>query len=183
MRQVRHLPRLAAAALVAYAWVASVAAQTPEGSGSATNQTTIWVTSLIGFFSLMATQIFSLWREARNRKWDLEDRAHARAQMQKAAELQRIETIQTAIQLAKVTTAHSEQIVKEISKNTALTKSVGDKADAAYGAANNFTERLDRLRQELESKGPQIDNIEKISGDTNDKVTELAEGTESKAGK
>jgi len=172
----RRLPRLVAAAIVLYAWIASVAAQSPEPSGVAANQQTIWITSLVGFLSLMATQIFALWRESRNRKWDMEDRAAARAQMQKNAETQRLETITTAIELARVATSHREQIVKEISRNTEITKGIGEKADAAYNAANDFTKRLEGLRHELASKGTQIDHIEDISGDTNQKVTDLAEG-------
>ncbi len=158
------------------AWVASVAAQTTPDAAHTASDRTIWITSLIGFLSLMATQIFSLWRESRNRKWDLEDRAAARAQMQKNAELQRIETIQTAIDLARVTKLHGEEIVKEISRNTEITQSVGEKADAAYVAANNFNERLERLRKELASKGTQIDTIEEVTGETNDTVKELKAG-------
>lgn len=176
MTSLRRLPRLVATAVVVYAWFASVAAQSPDASGVAVNQQTIWITSLIGFLSLLATQIFALWRESRNRKWDMEDRAAARAQSQKNAEAQRLETITTAIELARVATSHREQIVKEISHNTEITKSVGAKADAAYEAANNFNERLDKLRKVLASKSEQIDNIEEISGDTNQKVTDLKQG-------
>lgn len=152
------------------------AAQEPN-IGTASNQTTILITSIIGFLSLLATQLFALWREQRNRKWDLQDRRAARDEVRKHAQLQLQETVQTAIEMAQQQRASQQRIVEEISRNTALTQQVGAKADAAYVAANNFTERMEQLRRELRSKGEQIDHIEEVSGDTNVKVTELKEGT------
>lgn len=173
----RRVPPVVAATLVLSAWVASVAAQSsPETGSTAANQHTIWVTSVIGFLSLLATQLFALWRENRNRKWDLEDRAVARKQMQENAERQRLEIVETAIKLAQKTNADREHIVKEISKNTALTQSVGEKAEAAYAAANNFTERLEKLRKDLAEKSTQLDEIEQTGEDTNAKVTDLQAG-------
>jgi len=181
----RRIPRLLAAALVLYAWVASVAAQpTTDAAGTSANQTTIWVTSIIGFLSLLATQLFAIWRQKQEtkaaeqrRKWDLEDRASARAEMQKNAELQRIETIQTAIEVARVTRSHRDHILTELTRNTEMTQVVGQKAEQAYVEANNFNEKLEKLRLELASKGTQIDTIEEVTGETNDAVKELKAGT------
>jgi hypothetical protein len=189
MSQIFRLHQVVAATVVVWAWVASVAAQDAPGAATAADQTTIWITSIVGFLSLLATQLFAIWRQhqetkaaEQRRKWDLEDRAAARAQMQKnaeqlqkSAELQRIETVQTAIELAKVSAAHREHILQEISRNTEITQTVGAKADAAFVEANNFNDRLEKLRKELASKGTQIDNIEEITGDTKDIVTELKE--------
>lgn len=174
-----RFPDVLAVTLIGGAWVASVAAQTGvDGPSShATTETAMWVTSIVGFLSLLATQIFALVREHRNRQWDLEDRAAARAQMERNAALQRIETVQTAVELARITKEHRQHILQEISRNTEITQDVGAKAAAAHEAANNFNEKLERLRRELQSKGTQIDTIEETSLDTNEKVTGLTESS------
>lgn len=174
-------------------FIAHVAAAQDPSLVTEQNETTLLLTSIIGFASILVTQLFGMWREnqrdrakrkeaERQRQWDLEDRATARAEMKRDAQLQRVETIQTAIELARVTSEHREHIVREISQNTEITKAVGAKAEEAYKAANDFTARLDKLRAELRSKGPQIDHIEKVSDETKDIVTELKAGTNESGG-
>lgn len=172
-----------------FAWVASVAAQTtPEGIGTSANQTTIWVTSIVGFLSLLATQLFAIWRDNQARKaarqqreWDLEDRRAAREEakeeMRRQAEIVRREQIATATDLAKVHQLNSRRIVEEIAKNTQLTHEVKAQAEAAYTAANNFTQRLEEARADFVRKGTQIDHIEATADDIDSKVTELKEGS------
>lgn len=151
---------------------------------TASSQTTILITTVAGFLSLLATQFFSMWREnqrerakrdeaERQRKWDLEDRRAARVEMRQHAETQRLETIQTAIELAKVSNINRQQLVGEIKANTKLTEEAAAKAADAYVAANNFNEKLERLHQELLKKGHLIEDIDTTGKDTNTKVTEL----------
>lgn len=109
----------------------------PMGSTS-----TILITTIAGFLSLLVTQFVQMWRESQRRKWDLQDRSDARKEAERRSELQRRDTIQTARVLAELTKESREHLIAEISKNTELTKQVGGKADAAYVAANNFNEKL-----------------------------------------
>jgi hypothetical protein len=132
----------------------------------------IW-TTVIGFLSLLATQIFGILRERRTRQWDLEDRASARLDAKMQAEAQRIETIQTAVQLAKVTQQGHAVIKREIEENTEITKQTAQKADAAYEAGNNFNVKLEELKRELFGKNEQIDHIETVTEDIQGKVTTL----------
>jgi hypothetical protein len=141
----------------------------PTGS----NQSTILITTIAGFATLIATQTFALWRESRNRKWDLEDRMAARREMRAHAETQRLETIQTAIDLAKVSNINRQQLTDHISRNTEITQAAKDQAAAAYQVANNFNEKLENLRKQLAGAGGQLGTIEEASTDTNTKVTEL----------
>src|SRR5687768_11159224 len=92
--------------------------------------TALLYTTIIGFLSLLATHGFQLWRERRNRQWDLEDREAARAELRKNNETQRLETIATAVQLARAAKIHNAQLVTQIAENTALTLKAGDKAEA-----------------------------------------------------
>lgn len=44
----------------------------------ASNQFAILVTTVIGFLSMLAAHAFQMWREGRQRRWDIEDRRDAR---------------------------------------------------------------------------------------------------------
>ena len=90
----------------------------------------------------------------------------------------RRETIQTAEVLARVNARNTQRVVKELQRNTELTEKLGVTAEAAYAAGNNFTTRLESLRDELYAKGTQIDNIEEVTGETKELVTEIKESAE-----
>jgi hypothetical protein len=141
----------------------------PTGS----NQSTILITTMAGLATLFFTQAFALWRESRNRKWDLEDRMAARREMRAHAETQRLETIQTAIDLAKVSNINRQQLTEHLTRNTEITQAAKDQAAAAYQAADNFNEKLETLRKQLAGAGGTLGTIEEASTDTNAKVTEL----------
>lgn len=134
-------------------YAAVQAAQAPAdpslGTPTASNQFTILVTTIAGFASLLATHIFQFYRENRNRNWDLQDRAAAREEMRKHAEEQRVETIKTAIELARVSNINREHLLGAIEKNSQLTSEAGEKAQAAYTSANNFNSKLEALHREL----------------------------------
>lgn len=117
---------------------ADASANLPTGS----TQFAILVSTIAGIASLLATQLFQIYRESRTRKWDLADRASARAEMRKSAEDQRVETIKTAIELAKVSHINNLQLLGAIDENTKITATAVDKAD-------NFNAKLEALHQEL----------------------------------
>lgn len=177
--------RLGLVSLIAVVWVVSVFAQDPSSPSSATanNQTAMIVTSIVGFLTLLVTQIFSMWKQNQEKKaaeqrrqWDLEDREIARQQMKTSAQKQLQETVQTAVTLADVTEKHHAQTLRELTKNTELTKAVAAKADAAYDAANSYAAKTEELRKELKAKADKIDHIDTVSVDTNLKVTDIKEG-------
>lgn len=181
---------------VMFALAVASASQDQSGEATASNQTTILITTIVGFLSLLATQGFTMWRERqaekareRQREWDLQDRASAREELRRRAEetkdevrrsseAQRMETIATAVQLARAAKRQNAELTDKLDRNTELTQMVGAKADAAYEVGNNFSQRLKELRDELSGKRAQIDHIEQVSEDTNEKVTELKEVTE-----
>ena len=88
--------------------------------GTMIGQIIIFLTTVAGF-------LFNIYRENRNRRWDLEDRAQARQQTATAAVAvkQELET-QTRV----VNEAHRD-LRQAIDDNTALTAAVADKALAA----------------------------------------------------
>ena len=88
--------------------------------GTMIGQVIIFLTTVAGF-------LFNIYRENRNRRWDLEDRAQARQQTATAAVAvkQELET-QTRV----VNEAHRD-LRQAIDDNTALTAAVADKALAA----------------------------------------------------
>lgn len=161
---------------IAFALALSVTTATQGHDGNpptAENQTTILITTIAGFASLIATQVFALINESRKRKWDLADREAARREVRQHAETQRLETIQTAIDLAKVSNVNRQQLLTRIEHNTNLTQEAKQSAEAAYTAANNFNEKIETLKRQLASKSDTIDHIDEVSVDTNVKVTKL----------
>lgn len=148
--------------------------------GTSENQQTIIWTTVVGFLSLLATQVFAMWREYRNRRWDLENRKLAREELDRKFERQAGETVATAVQLARLTKAHHEEVTSQLEKNTELTRQASAKAEAAYEAGNNYTQRLNDLRAELFGKKGQLDHIEEVAEDTQGKVTHIVETTTAK---
>lgn len=130
-----------------------VAAMAQGGGGSAPTASTqfaILVTTIAGVVSMLATQFFSMYRESRNRKWDLHDRSAARVEMRQHAETQRLETMQTAIELARVSTINRDHLLGAIKENTKITTEGASQAQAAYSAANNFNSKFEALQKQLQ---------------------------------
>ncbi len=102
----------------------------------------VLVTTIIGFLTLIATNVFALWRESRNRKWDQEDREIARMNA-------RNESHAVAVKLATVVNQQHKELAAKLDENTEMTKAVGEKAVAAYDAANNFNNKLEDVKSQL----------------------------------
>lgn len=133
---------------------AATAEQTAMASGlnapTASTQFAILITTIAGVISMLATQIFAMFRESRNRKWDLQDRAAARAEMRENTRLLRLENMQTATELARVSMINSEHLLDVIKENTDITSRGASQAEAAYSEANNFNKKLEELHRQLQ---------------------------------
>lgn len=142
-------------AVSVYAGVMAVQNEQAVAAGNAaptaSNQFAILVSTIAGIASLLATQWFQIYRENRNRRWDLQDRAAARAEMRRHAETQRLETMQTAVELAKVSNINRDHLLGAIGENTRITSEGASKAQAAYSVANDFNEKFESLHKELQS--------------------------------
>ncbi len=146
-----------AAATIAQQQAAAPAFQPGVPSGpTGQGQAAILITTIAGFASLLATQLFQFYRENRNRRWDLEDRMKARAEIKKASEVQRLETIQTAIDVVRVSNINSSKLLGAIDKNTEISTDAGSKAEAAYNAANSFDARMEALQTKFEGLVTQL---------------------------
>lgn len=146
----------------------TVTAQTSSDS----NSEGLWVTAIAGILTLLATNFFQIYRESRNRKWDIADRQEQRRREAIRAQAQHNSTIQTAFELAKVATRNRDDVIAKVDENTALTAEAVKAAGAAYEAGNSFNAKLEALtRDYLERAG----RIEETGSDTNVKVTSIAE--------
>ncbi len=130
---------------------AAMAGGAGSSAPSASTQFAILITTIAGMISMLATQFFAMYRENRNRKWDLQDRSTARAEMRESNRTLRLETMQTATELARVSMINSGHLLGAIKENTQITTEGASKADAAFSAANNFNAKLEALQLELQS--------------------------------
>lgn len=167
------MSRLTSAFTFMLALLIAYEGQTMPDAATESNQSTILITTIAGFASLIATHIFSMWREHRNRRWDLQDREAARREMRQHAETQRIETIQTAVDLAKASHIASQRVLDRIDANTTITQAAKETAEAAYVAANSFNAHLDTLRSQLTQRADIINHIDEVGTDTNKKVDDI----------
>lgn len=118
---------------------------------SASTQVAILITTVAGVVSMLATQFFAMYRESRNRKWDLQDRTAARAEMRENNRTLRLENMQTATELARVSMINSGHLLEAIKENTEITHGGASKAEAAYSEANTFNAKLEALHRELQN--------------------------------
>lgn len=169
-------------ALTVYAQQSAAVSADPGGSDTVT-------IALIGFFSTLVALLIQMWREARSRRWDREDRAAQRAEFRAATILLKAETVATATTLAKLTkTEHAKLLAfiaeikaqqtnglaAAINENTALTAEVGAKADAAYSAANNFAAKLEAIQRTLGVNQGQLGDVQVTVEDTHALVEGIA---------
>lgn len=97
----------------------SPSGQSPTAQSLANNQTTILVTTIAGFLSTIVALIFQIWREGRNRRWDLEDRRLARQEADLKIESQTKELSRVAALEAQVTRARAAAVEAELRVQTA----------------------------------------------------------------
>lgn len=170
--------------------------------------------TILGLAGLLVTQIAQMLRESRNRKWDLADRAAARAdaaakaeqlrletaaaaaqlrrEQQAHAEAQRIATIQTAIELAKVSKVNRDRLIAAVAENTTLTethaKAAREKLDALLDkqgcnvTLDDIAAAVSETQETVDATQRKVDEAKTVATDTNVKVTELKEQLEDKDG-
>lgn len=119
---------------------------TNSQTGTQGNQYVIIATTVIGFLSLLVTQLFQIWnakqkekRDERQREWDLEDRENARKELALRVEL-------ATARHEAAATQHRDEIMETIDKNTQMN-------EAALREANDVNRRIhDITRMFTEAK-------------------------------
>lgn len=112
--------------------VTQTAEQWGAGSGSLAVQIILLITTLSGF-------VYTIYRENRNRRWDLEDRERARQELAQRVEL-------ATLRQASAATQHRDEIMEVIDKNTQMN-------EAALREANDVNRRIhDITRMFTEAK-------------------------------
>lgn len=160
-------------------------AQQPAPVIAAADNDTAVTIALIGFFSTLVALLIQMWREARNRRWDREDRAASRAEIRAATILLKREAVQTATEIAKLTKTELTKLqaliaevqsehIAAIRENTALTAEIGAKADAAYDSANNFAAKLAAIQRTLGANQGQLGDVQVTVEETHDLVQGIA---------
>jgi hypothetical protein len=105
-----------------------------------------------------------MYRENRTRKWDLQDRTAAREEMRRLSETQRLDTMQAAIELARVSNINRDHLMGAIKENTQITSEGASQAataaSVASGVASDFSARFEALHKELQSMAVQPEKKE-----------------------
>lgn len=114
----------------------------------------ILIVSGAGILTTVMTQLFTLLKLYQHRRWDLQDRAEARAITNINAQTQYAATIDTAIKVTKVNLEQHAALGRLMEENTTLTKAAANDAAAAFNAANDFNKKLKELREELARAAP-----------------------------
>ncbi len=122
---------------------------------AATTSVALLISTLFGFASVLATHFFQIYNSSRQRKWDLQDRAAARQETRKQVEEQRLETMQAAIEMARISIINRDHLLVAVKENTQLTKEGVSAAEAAYSAANDSNAKYEALRRELQEMAKQ----------------------------
>ena len=129
----------------------------------------ILVTTIIGFLTTITTLLLNTWKEARNRRWDLEDRRLARQDHDKKLdnqtdELRRIAQLESELTRARAAQVEAELkaeaartakalqttqhvIVDKINENTEVSKS-------AFKEANDLNRKLEFMHAAIDGVRP-----------------------------
>jgi hypothetical protein len=129
--------------LAYYVTAAVVAAQQPPSppqsladgylSAPAVGQIILFLTTVLGF-------VITIYRENRNRRWDLEDRERTAKAL-----VAQVDTVSKT--LATKTAASHDALATKIDENTELTATAISKASDAYKEANDVNQKLARLTE------------------------------------
>lgn len=149
----------------------------------------VLVIQIVGFLTLLVTYAFQFVKDTRQRKYDLEDRAAARADAITRAEMLRLAQIETAIELAKVSKINKDKLLSAIVANTALTADhavtasakleelqqalIGKKGCNVAVTLADIAATLEETKGVVETTKRTVDEAKTVSTDTNVKVTDL----------
>ena len=109
--------------------------------------TTEIIVQLITLVSVIAGYLYNLYREKRNREWDIEDRERV------AAELAN-KVVETEQNLATYTKIQQDKLMSKIEQNTAITKQIHQKTYETEANLKLMAEKYDAVgkRPQDESK-------------------------------
>ncbi len=89
---------------------------------------------LVTLATVIGAHVYTWIKDARQRKWDLEDRRMARQH-----------TSRTAEELAEKVAGTNQSLHEAIAENTIKTEQAIDRADAAYTEANSVNQKIEQL--------------------------------------
>lgn len=126
----------------------------------------------IGLLSTFLLMAYSLFKDSRNRKWDLEDRAAARADLKQ-------NQIDSAVELAKGLRNSKAEVLQKIEENTSLTNTlqtalVGKKGCTVGQTLADIAAALEETKAKIEETKATVEEAKAVTTDTNVIVTQAA---------
>jgi hypothetical protein len=109
------------------------------------------IVSAIGFASLIVGYFYKAYVDARNRRWDLEDRAVRQATTLEASRVIAIEAVAAAAEVAAQLNVHDRWEQDERRETNELLKSSVAHAKAAYKEANDVNKKIASLGMQAQS--------------------------------
>jgi hypothetical protein len=161
-----------AAADIRAAVQAMTTGQPPFTGNLETNQFTILVTTIAGFLSTILALAFQIWREGRNRAWDLEDKKIQRAENdakldRQTEELKRIAALEA--ELTRERSARATIQLQAAAENTTQAireteQAIGEKIDQNTQASLTAASEAEIVRQKLEHISAIISDAQPSAG-------------------
>ena len=107
--------------------------------GTMIGQVIIFLTTVAGF-------VFTIYRENRNRRWDLEDRARAREETIRHTTIAAVEVKRELDKQTRVVGQAHQELKQAIEDNTALTAAIADKTITSEERLAEICARFERDR-------------------------------------
>jgi hypothetical protein len=124
--------------LAQYAFAAAAALQPDPAQDTSLSKPVIG--QIVLFLTTVAGFAYTIYRENRNRRWDLEDRERARAAL--------AETVTDSQKaLAKTVQGQQMKLIEKIDENTELTVTAIDSAEKTYREANDLNQKLAKITE------------------------------------
>ena len=129
----------------------------------------ILITSIVGFLSTLMVLLINTWKEARNRRWDLEDRRAARQEQERKLQNQTDELKRIAQLEADLTRARAAQVEAELKAESArsahalqqtqrvLEAKIHENTEvskSAFKEANAMNRKLQRIHSAIDNVRP-----------------------------
>lgn len=127
----------------------------------------------VGLLSTFLLMAYSLFKDHRNRKWDLEDRAAARADLKQ-------NQVEAAVLLARGVKNSKEEVLQKIEENTSMTNNlqsalIGKKGCTVGSTLEDIQKALEETKTAVTKTKLTVEKAALISTDTNIKVTAAAD--------
>lgn len=127
----------------------------------------------VGLLSTFLLMAYSLFKDHRNRQWDLEDRAAARADLKQ-------NQVEAAVLLARGVKNSKEEVLQKIEENTSMTNNlqsalIGKKGCTVGSTLEDIQKALEETKTAVTKTKLTVEKAALISTDTNIKVTAAAD--------